>query len=88
MQERQEMGVQSLGREDPQEKQIVNHSGILAWEKPHGQRSLVGYSPWGLKQSLLKKGELLFALFWPCHTAFRILVPHQGSNPVLPAVGM
>ena len=24
--------------------------GILAW-KIHGQRSLVGYSPWGCKQS-------------------------------------
>ena len=23
---------------------------ILAWENPHGQRSLVGYSPWGLKR--------------------------------------
>ena len=25
------------------------HSSILAW-KSHGQRSLVGYSPWGSKE--------------------------------------
>ena len=34
MQERQEMGVQSLGREDPLEKEIATHSSILAWETP------------------------------------------------------
>ena len=26
---------------------MATHSSILAWEKSHGQRSLVGYSPWG-----------------------------------------
>ena len=31
---RQEMGVRSLGWEDPLEKGIVTHSGILAWEIP------------------------------------------------------
>ena len=29
---------------------MVTHSSILA-EKSHGQRSLVGYSPWGHKES-------------------------------------
>ena len=28
---------------------MVTHSGILAW-KIHGQRSWVGYSPWGHKE--------------------------------------
>ena len=28
----QETGVQSLGREDPLEKEMATHSGILAWE--------------------------------------------------------
>ena len=32
------------------EKEMVTHSSILAW-KTHGQSSLVGYSPWGHKQS-------------------------------------
>ena len=28
----QETGVQSLGREDPLEKEMATHYGILAWE--------------------------------------------------------
>ena len=36
--------------EDPLEKEMARHSSILAW-KVHGQRSLVGYSPWGCKES-------------------------------------
>ena len=34
MQETQEMQVQSLGREDPLEKEMATHSSILAWEIP------------------------------------------------------
>ena len=34
MQEAQEMWVQSLGLEDPLEKEMATHSGILAWEIP------------------------------------------------------
>ena len=30
----QETQVQSLGQEDPQEKEIATHSSILAWEIP------------------------------------------------------
>ena len=30
----QEMWVQSLGWEDPLEKEIVTHSSILAWKSP------------------------------------------------------
>ena len=32
------------------EKEMATHSSILAW-KTHGQRSLAGYSPWGVKES-------------------------------------
>ena len=42
--------VRSLGREDPLEKEMVTHSIFLPG-KSHGQRSLVGYSPWGRKIS-------------------------------------
>ena len=35
-----------MGCENPLEKGMTTHSGILAY----GQRSLVGYSPWGHKQ--------------------------------------
>ena len=34
MQETQEMRVRSLGQEDPLEKEMATHSGILAWEVP------------------------------------------------------
>ena len=30
----QETGVQSLGQEDPQEKEMATHSSILAWRIP------------------------------------------------------
>ena len=34
-----------MGQEDPLEKEMATHSVFLP-EKSHGQRSLVGYSPW------------------------------------------
>ena len=43
-------GFDSLGWEDALEEEMATHSSILAW-KIHGQRTLVGYSPWGLKES-------------------------------------
>ena len=46
----QETRVRSLGREDPLEKAMAPHSSTLAW-KIHGRRSLIGYSPWGCKES-------------------------------------
>ena len=45
----QETWVRFLGQEDPLEKEIVTDFSILAW-RIHGQRSLVGYSPWGCKE--------------------------------------
>ena len=45
MQEMQETRVRSLGREDPLEEGMASHG-----ESP-GQRSLVGYSPWGHEES-------------------------------------
>ena len=30
---------------------MATHSSILAWRISHGQRSLVGYSPWDRKES-------------------------------------
>ena len=42
----QETWVQSLGQEDPLEKEMAIHSRILAWKIP-----LVGYSPRGQKES-------------------------------------
>ena len=42
--------VQSLGLEDPLEKEMATHSSILAWTIPW-KEELVGYSPWGRKES-------------------------------------
>ena len=44
----QETRVQSLGQEDPLEKEMATCSSILAW-RLQGQRSLEGYSLWSLK---------------------------------------
>ena len=45
-----ETQVQSLGQEDPLEKEMATHSSILAWKIPW-TGSLVGYSSWGRKES-------------------------------------
>ena len=45
-----ETRVQSLGWEDLLEKEMATHSSILAWKIPW-RKSLVGYSPWGRKES-------------------------------------
>ena len=46
----QEMWVRSLGREDPLEKEMAPTPVLLPGES-HGQRSLVGCSPWDCKES-------------------------------------
>ena len=54
------------------------HSSILCSENPHGQRSLVGYSPWGHKES--DKTEQLSTLLFFFATCFGFLaVRHVGS---------
>ena len=45
-----ETRVQSLGQEDRLEEEMAIPSRILA-RKSHGQKSLMGYSQWGLKTS-------------------------------------
>ena len=46
----EETQVRSLGHEDPLEEEMATHSNNLPGEF-HGQRSLVGYSSWGHKES-------------------------------------
>ena len=46
----QETWVPPLGWEDPLLKGIATHSTFLPGES-HGQRNLVGYSPWGCRES-------------------------------------
>ena len=47
----QEIRVRFLGQKDPLMKGMATH---LPGE-PHGQRSLMGYSPWGRKESDVTK---------------------------------
>ena len=47
----QDTQVQSLGCEDPLENGMATHSSIFLPEEFHGQRSLMGYSPWDPKES-------------------------------------
>ena len=47
----QETWVQSLGWEDPLEEGMATQSQYSCLENTHRQRSLVGYSPWGHKES-------------------------------------
>ena len=46
-----ETWVRSLGWEDPLEQGMATHSSILAWDNPHGQRSLGGLQSMGFKES-------------------------------------
>ena len=50
----QEMGVRSLGQEDPLEKGMATHSRILDG-KSHEQRSLADCTPWGPKELNMTK---------------------------------
>ena len=62
MQELQETWVQSLGREDPLEKEMATHSSILAWEIPRKEEP-GGCSPWGHKEmDITEQFELLLLL--------------------------
>ena len=45
------MRVPSLGQEDALKKEISTYSRTLVG-KSHGQRSLVGYSPWGSQKTV------------------------------------
>ena len=45
-----ETWLHSLGLEDPLEKEMATHSGILAWRIPWTEEPGGLYSPWGHKE--------------------------------------
>ena len=51
----QETQVQSLGQQDPLKEEIATHSSIPAQKIPR-MRSLMGYHPWGCKNSDMTEG--------------------------------
>ena len=42
--------IQSLGREDPLEKEMATYSSTIAWKIPWMEELGAGYCPWGLKE--------------------------------------
>ena len=56
IQETQETEVQSLGREDPQEKEMATHSSILAWKIPWTEEP-GGATPMGLQSVRYKQAH-------------------------------
>ena len=59
----QETRVRSLGWEDPLKRQW-QPTPVLLPRKSHGWRSLVGYSPWGRKQSDTTERLWLWLYYW------------------------
>ena len=61
-----ETWVQSLGWEDPLEKEMATTPVFLPG-KFHGQRRLAGYSPWGLEESdTIKRQSTLIQALYKC----------------------
>ena len=46
----QETQIQSLGQEDPLEKETATHFSVLAWEIPWTKEPC-NFSPWGCQES-------------------------------------
>ena len=93
-----ETQVQSLGWEDLLEKEMAIHSSIFPG-KSHGWRSLVGYSPWGRKESdmteqlhsltLLQttKPEYHNSFLWLCCKTCGTFVPLIRDRTGIPCSG-
>ena len=79
----QETQFQSVGQEDPLEKEMATHSSIFAWAMDRG--SLVGYSLWGHKI-----GHNFHALEKEMATHSSVLawrIPGTGKPGGLPSMG-
>ena len=60
----QETWVRSMGWEDLPEEEMATHSSTLAGESL-GQRSLVGFSPWGRKESgMIERLIIVHLKYW------------------------
>ena len=66
----QETWVQSLGWEDPLEKEMGTHSGTLAWKIPWMEKP-VGYSLWGCKESDTTEQLHFHFTYWEGKPVFR-----------------
>ena len=74
-----ETWIQSLGWEDPLEKEMATHSLVFLPEEFHGQRSLAGYSPWVCKElDMTEQLTLLLEVIY--HHFFLILLVTQTNS--------
>ena len=82
---KQETQLQSLGWDDPWRREWLPTLLFLP-EKSHGQSSLVGYSPWGHKESDMTEqlSLLLHVLLQSCDSANRDKSPIQR----VPGIGL
>ena len=79
----QETWVQSLGWEDPLEKEMATHSSILAWRIPWAEEP-VGYSPQGHKESdTTERLHFHFHFSWYSEPGMKI-IPGAKDEPRLP----
>ena len=76
-----ETQVQSLGEEDPLEKEMATHSSILAWKIPWTEDPGGLYSPWGCKES--DKTERLHFHFFFQPSVKTIHKPVSARNQIL-----
>ena len=86
----QETWVRPLGQEDPLEKEMATHSSIHAW-KILWTKELVGYSPWGRKESDATKW-LRFTSFhvrkgFPNNSAGKESACNVGELNLIPGLG-
>ena len=65
-----ETRVQSLGWDDPLEKEM-QPTPVFLPGKFHGRRSLVGYSPWGRKESYTTEPVHLTSLQHPLYFSYK-----------------
>ena len=77
----QETRVQSLGQEDPLEKEMATHSGILAWrvprtEEPGGLQSMVS-------QRVGHSSVIALSLFTFVIVRVRVYLSMSGNKAVL-----
>ena len=70
----QETQVGSLGQEDPVEMEMTTHSSTLAWKIPW-MRSLVGYSPWGRRESDTTDRFHFLSLIYMTSALERLMIP-------------
>ena len=70
-----ETWVQSLGREDPLEKEMATHSNILAWKILWTEEPGAGYRPCGVAKSRIRLSDFTSLSVFP-----RKPFPHQKKS--------